>query len=226
MFIRQLEYREKLSATGWRRITFPQYVNLKSEDSALPVRLLNILATLPAFGRNDVQHGFADAISRMTFQASHQQFMWFAKSTMQDDNLLVDEEELYDSSDVMLMRRAFGEFTLFHSADSGETEEMPVNESMLAHRPELEVLQKVQNGLKRVQHHHLTDDNAKAVLAQIMEAQHGTLILLDGSSLSTPLNVSEAAERSDLQIIATGCTGIPDMIITQKGKMISCVTAE
>ncbi len=219
MFIQQLEYREKLTATGWRRITFPQHVNLTSEDDALPLRLLQIIAALPAFGRNDAQHGFADAISRMTFKASHQQFMWFAKSTMQDGALLVDEEELYNSGDVMLMRRAFGELTIGDNPNKA----IPVNESMLAQHSELDVLQKVQNGFERVQYHQPTDNNAQSILAQIINAQHGTLILLDGSQLSNPLDVSAIAQRNDLQLITIGCTGIPNMTITQKGKMISCV---
>ena len=88
------------------------------------------------------------------------------------------------------------------------------------------MLQKLQKGFSRVQYHQLTDDNAQTVLAQIIEAQHGTLFLLDGTALSSPLDVSRAAERTDLQLITIGCTGIPDMTITQKGKMISCVTAE
>ena len=226
MFIRQLEYREKPTATGWRRISFPQCVNLTAEDAALPVRLLTIIRSLPAFGRNEAQHGFADGISRLTFQSAHTQFMWFAKSTMQDGNLLVDEEELYDGGDVMLMRRAFGEMTIFTSAEKGENSAIPVQESMLVQQAGLEVLQKLQNAFVRVQYHQLTDDNAQAVLAQIIEAQHGTLFLLDGSSLSSPLDVSKAAERSDIQLITINCTGIPDMTITQKGKMISCVVAE
>ena len=226
MFIRQLEYREKPTATGWRRITFPQYVNLTSEDAALPVRLMNIIRSLPAFGKNEAQHGFADGISRMTLQAAHQQFMWFAKSTMQDGRLLVDEEELYDGGDVMLMRRAFGEMTIFTSAEEGENSAIPEDESMLAQHPELDVLQKLQNGFNRMQYHKLTDDNAKDTLAQIIDAQHGTLLLLDGSGLSAPLDVTDVAKRTDLQLITIGCTGIPDIIITQKGKMINCVTAE
>lgn len=223
MFLKQLEYREKPTATGWRRITFPQQVNLVSEDTALPTRLLSIIAALPAFGRNDAKHRFADAISRMTFQAAHQQFMWFAKSTMQDGNLLIDEEELYDNGDVMLMRRAFGEMTLFASSDEGTNEAIPVNESMLVQHPELEVLQKLQAAFQRVQYHTLTDDTAQQSLAQLSQAQHGTLLLLDGSQLSTPLDVSALAQRKDIQIIATGCSGIPEMTITKKGKMISCV---
>lgn len=225
MFITQLEYREKPTATNWKRITFPKHVNLASEDAELPVRLLRIIAALPAFGRNEQQHGFADAISRMTFLAGHQQFMWFAKSTVQNGSLLVDEEELYDSGDVMLMRRAFGEMTVFTSADSGENEAIPAGETMLVQHPELEVLQKVQKGFSLVQFHQLTDDNAQTVLAQITDAPHGTLILLDGSRLSSPLDVS-AAKRNDLQIITTGCTGIPNMTITQKSKMISCLITE
>lgn len=224
MFITQLEYREKPTATGWRRMTFPQHGNLTSDDAALPVRLLNIIAALPAFGRNDAQHHFADAISRMTFKAAHQQFMWFAKSTMQDGALLVDEEELYDSSDVMLMRRAFGEWTIGDEPNVN----IPVSESMLAQHPEQEavseVLRKVQHGFSRMQHHVLNDDNAESVLAQVIDAQHGTLFLLDGSQLSAPLDVSAAAQRSDLQLITVNCTGIPNMTITQKGKMISCVS--
>ena len=121
----------------------------------------------------------------------------------------------------MLMRRAFGEMTVFTSADNGENEAIPVSESMLTQHPELEVLQKVQKGFALVQFHQLTDDNAQAVLAQITDAPHGTLVLLDGSQLSSPLDVS-AAKRSDLQIIAAGCTGLDEMAITKKGKMISC----
>lgn len=222
MFITQLEYREKPTATNWKRITFAKHVNLTSDDAALPVRLLHIIAALPAFGRNDAQHGFADAISRMTFQAAHQQFMWFAKSTTQDGALLVDEEELYDSGDVMLMRRAFGEMTIFTTPDTSDSEAIPVHESMLVQHPELDVLKKLQHGFALVQFHQLTDDTAQDILAQVSAAPHGTLILLDGSQLSAPLDVS-AAKRSDLQIIATGCTGLDTMTITRKGKMIACV---
>ena len=63
MFLTQLEYREKPTATNWKRICFPQKVTLVSEDTQLPVHLLHIIAALPAFGRNQAQHGFADAIS-------------------------------------------------------------------------------------------------------------------------------------------------------------------
>ena len=59
MFITQLEYREKPTATNWKRITFPKHVNLASEDAELPVRLLRIIAALPAFGRNEQQHAAA-----------------------------------------------------------------------------------------------------------------------------------------------------------------------
>lgn len=223
MFLTQLEYREKPTATNWKRICFPQKVTLVSEDTQLPVHLLHIIAALPAFGRNQAQHGFADAISRMTFQAAHSEYMWFAKSTTQDGALLIDEEELYDQDSNMLMRRAFGKMTLFASLNDETNETIPVNESMLAQHPELEVLQKLQQAFQRVTYHKLTDDTAQQILSQLPKVQHGTLILLDGSQLSAPLDVSALAQRNDVQIIATGCSGLTEMTITKKGKMISCV---
>lgn len=222
MFITQLEYREKSTATNWKRITFPKHVTLVSEEPELAVRLLHIIAALPAFGRNEISHGFSDAISRMTFQTAHQQFMWFAKSTAKNGSLLIDEEELYDSGNVMLMRRAFDEMTIFTSTDNTENKTIPVEETMLIQSPELEVLQKIQKGFSLVQFYSLTDDTTQFVLTQIANAPHGILILLDGSRLSHPFDVS-TSKRMDLQIIAVGCTGLDERNITKKGKMISCV---
>ena len=218
MFITQLEYREKLTATNWKRITFPLRVNFVSEDCSLPVHLLQIIAALPNFGRNVQNHGFADAISRMTFRAAHNEFMWFAKSTTQDGKLLIDEEELYDQDSNMLMRRAFAELTI----GDAPTEEMPIAQSMLTQHAELEVLQKLQNAFQRVQFYKATAENKDTLLQQIITAQHGTLILLDGSQLDAPLNLSATAEHKDIQLITTNCAGLLDMTITKKGNMISC----
>lgn len=219
MFITQLEYREKPTATNWKRVKFPLQVSLISEDAQLPQRLLAIIASLPAFGSNRPNHGFTDAISRVTFQAAHSEYMWFAKSTLQDNKLLVDEEELYNQDNTMLMRRAFDELTI----GDAPNEKIPIDQSMLAQHSELEVLQKLQKAFQRVQHHQATDANRESILQQMKDAPHGTLILLDGSQLSQPLDLSFFAERKDLQIIATGCIGLPEeMSITKKGKMISC----
>lgn len=218
MFITQMEYREKPTTTNWKRIQFPLRANFVSENADLPVRLLHIIAALPAFGANAQNHGFADAISRVVFQAAHSEYMWFAKSTLQDGNLLVDEEELYDKDDIMLMRRAFGELTV----GDAPAEEIPVAESMLAQHPELDVLQKLQQAFQRVQMYHLTPENQEEALQQILAAPHGTLVLVDGSKLNTPLDLSAILERNDIQVLTTNCTGLPDMTITKKGKMISC----
>lgn len=218
MFITQLEYREKPTATNWKRVKFPLQVSLISEDAQLPQRLLAIIASLPAFGSNRPNHGFTDAISRVTFQAAHSEYMWFAKSTLQDNKLLVDEEELYNQDNTMLMRRAFDELTI----GDAPNEKIPIDQSMLAQHSELEVLQKLQKAFQRVQHHQAADANRESILQQMKDAPHGTLILLDGSQLSKPLDLSFFAERKDLQIIATGCIGLPEeMSITKKGKMIS-----
>jgi hypothetical protein len=143
--------------------------------------------------------------------------MWFAKSTTEDGKLLVDEEELYDQGSNMLMRRAFGELTL----GDAPNETIPVAESMLAQHPELDVLQKLQKAFGQVQYHHLTDNTQATMLQQIADAPHGTLFLLDGSQLSEPLDLSTVT-RTDVQILAAGCTGLPEMTISKKGKMISC----
>ena len=160
----------------------------------------------------------ADAISRMTFQAAHSEYMWFAKSTLQDDKLLVDEEELYNQDNTMLMRRAFGELTI----GEAPTETIPVEQSMLAQHPELEVLQKLQKAFQRVQDYQPTDANQETLLQQMKEVPHGTLILLDGCQLSAPLDLSALTTRKDVQVLATDCTGLPTMTITKNGKMISC----
>lgn len=217
MFITQLEYREKTAAINWRRMQFEKQMNFVSEDGALPVQLLNIIASLVHFGSGKAEHQFINGIARVTFHAAHQQFMWFCKSTLQDDTLLIDEEELYDDGDTLLMRRAFEAFTL---ADT-EAGNIAVDTSMLAQHQELEVLQKLQHGFSRLLYLKPDNTNQDEALAQVRSVQHGTLILLDGSALSAPLDISEAAQRNDIQLLTVNCTGIPNHTLERKGKAIA-----
>ncbi len=217
MFLSQLEYRDKVTSTNWKRMQFDKQMNFISENAALPVELLQIIASLTAFGANLQNHQFANGIARITFQAAHQQFMWFCKSTQSDGDLLIDEEELYDDGDTLLMRRAFEEFTL---ADT-EAGSIAVNQSMLAQHPELDVLQKLQHGFSRVCFLQPNDNTIDHTLTEILAAPHGTMILVDGSALSAPLNLSPAAQRSDIQLLTVNCTGISNYTLVQKGKNIS-----
>lgn len=217
MFLTQLEYREKITATNWRRMQFTKQMNFVSDDAALPVFLLQIVASLAAFGSNQPEHRFTNGIARLTFLASHRQFMWFCKSTLQDGALLIDEEELYDEGETLLMRRAFEEFTL---ADK-EAGTIAVNQSMLAQHQELEILQKLQHGFGRVLYIQATDATANILQEQIMAAPHGTMILLDGSALSAPFDLTNCAARSDIQLLSVNCIGIPDYQLERKGKNIT-----
>ena len=219
MFITQLEYREKTTAINWRRMQFDKHMNFVSEDHALPVQLLDIIASLVQFGAGKQGHQFANGIARVTFHAAHQQFMWFCKSTQQEDALLIDEEELYDDGDTLLMRRAFEEFTL---ADT-EAGKINVSQSMLVQHQELEVLQKLQHGFGRVLYLKPNDSTVEPALVQMRNVAHGTLILLDGSLLSAPLDVTELAQRSDVQLLTVNATGIADYILERKGKNIALV---
>ena len=160
MFITQLEYREKSTATNWRRITFP----------LLPVQLLQIIFALTCFGRGEAQSKFANAISRMTFQAAHNEYLWFAKSTTENQSFLVDEEELYDKNGAMLMRRAFDTLTV----GDAPAETLPVQSSMLTQTHKLGVLVTVQQSFQRVQFLQLTEHNRPQVMQFRTEAQHGT----------------------------------------------------
>ncbi len=217
MFITQLEYREKSTATNWRRITFPLRANFTCDDAQLPVQLLQIIFALTCFGRGEAQSKFANAIGRMTFQAAHNEYLWFAKSTTENQSFLVDEEELYDKNGAMLMRRAFDTLTI----GDAPAETLPVQSSMLTQTHKLGVLVTLQQSFQRVQFLQLTEQNRQQVMQFPTDAQHGTLFLLDGSSLSTPLDLL-AISRNDIQILATGCSGLPPMQIIKKGKMISC----
>ena len=217
MFITQLEYREKSTATNWRRITFPWRANFTCDDAQLPVQLLQIIFALTCFGRGEAQSKFANAIGRMTFQAAHNEYLWFAKSTTENQSFLVDEEELYDKNGAMLMRRAFDTLTI----GDAPAETLPVQSSMLTQTHKLGVLVTLQQSFQRVQFLQLTEQNRQQVMQFLTDAQHGTLFLLDGSSLSTPLDLL-AISRNDIQILATGCSGLPPMQIIKKGKMISC----
>ncbi len=217
MFITQLEYREKSTATNWRRITFPLRANFTCDDAQLPVQLLQIIFALTCFGRGEAQSKFANAIGRMTFQAAHNEYLWFAKSTTENQSFLVDEEELYDKNGAMLMRRAFDTLTI----GDAPAETLPVQSSMLTQTHKLGVLVTLQQSFQRVQFLQLTEQNRQQVMQFLTDAQHGTLFLLDGSSLSTPLDLL-AISRNDIQILATGCSGLPPMQIIKKGKMISC----
>ena len=217
MFLLRLEYRDKPTATNWRRMQFDKQMNFISENAALPAELLRIIASLTAFGANAQNHHFANGIARMTFQAAHQQFMWFCKSTQSDNNLLIDEEELYDDGNTLLMRRAFEEFTL---ADT-EAGSITIDQSMLAQHPELDVLQKLQHGFSRVRVLQPNNNTIDATLDEIRVAPHGTMILVDGSALLTPLDLSTVTQRSDIQLLTVNCTGIPDYKLEQKGKNIA-----
>ena len=217
MFITQLEYRERSTATNWRRITFPLRANFTCDDAQLPVQLLQIIFALTCFGRGEAQSKFANAIGRMTFQAAHNEYLWFAKSTTENQSVLVDEEELYDKNGAMLMRRAFDTLTI----GDAPAETLPVQSSMLTQTHKLGVLVTLQQSFQRVQFLQLTEQNRQQVMQFLTDAQHGTLFLLDGSSLSTPLDLL-AISRNDIQILATGCSGLPPMQIIKKGKMISC----
>ena len=203
MFITQLEYREKTTATNWRRMQFDKQMNFVSEDQALPVQLLDMIASLVKFGL-----GKPD-----------QQFMWFCKSTLQEGALLIDEEELYDEGDTLLMRRAFEEFTL---ADT-EAGQIAVSTSMLAQHSELAVLQKLQHGFGRVLYLKPDDSAVESALEQMRSVAHGTLILVDGSLLSAPLDVAGLAQRSDIQLLTVNCTGIAEYTLERKGKNIALV---
>lgn len=218
MFITQMEYREKSTATNWKRMQFPQHANLAAEDPALATRLLDHIAALVVFGRNENTHQFINAISRITLKAAHLEFMWFAKSTVQDGQFLVDEEELYAQDNTMLMRRAFAALT---TADDQE-KEIPVTESMLAQNIGSTVLDKLQNSLQRVQYYKPTDGTAVHIQQQILTADHGTLVLIDGSNLSAPLDLSPVTARRDIQVLGSHCTGLTELHLSQKGNMISC----
>ena len=222
MFLTQLEYRDKTTATNWRRMQFAKQMNFVSEEPELPHTLLNIIASLTAFGAHQDGPQFANGIARVTLQAAHQQFMWFCKSTLQDGSLLIDEEELYDDGETLLMRRAFEEFTLADTAAG----RIAVDQSMLAQHPELEVLQKLQLGFQRVLFLQPTDDTVTDALEQLHTAAHGTLVLVDAHRLSTPLNLSAYTKRSDIQLLTVNCTGIPDYTLERKGKNISLMQRE
>lgn len=222
MFITQLEYREKATATNWRRMQFEKQMNFTSEDTTLPVQLLELIASLAQFGAGKQGHQFTNGIARVTFHAMHQQFMWFCKSTLQENVLLIDEEELYDQGDTLLMRRAFEEFTL---ADT-EAGKIDVSQSMLVQHQELEVLQKLQHGFSRVLYLKPDDSAREHVLEQMRTVTHGTLLLVDGSALSTPLDVAELAERNDIQLLTVNATGIANYTLERKGKNIALVQNE
>lgn len=218
MFITQLEYREKASNTNWRRISFPLRANFTSADATLPVRLLNIIAELPAFGANAPEHGMVDIISRVVLKAGHCEFMWFAKTFTENGAFQVEEEELYDQDNHMLMRRGMDELAI----GDAPVEKMPMTHSMLALHPEIDALQKLQKGFQLVQHYTLTEENKAYTLQQILSAPHGTLILVDGSQLTEPFDLSSVLTRNDLQVLAANCSGLPEMTITKTGKMINC----
>ena len=70
MFITQLEYREKTTATNWRRMQFDKHMNFVSKDQTLPVQLLNLIASLTQFGAGKQAHQFANGIAA-AIEGSH-----------------------------------------------------------------------------------------------------------------------------------------------------------
>lgn len=217
MFLTQLEYRDKPTATNWRRMQLQKQMHFTSEDPALAKELLQIIASLIAFGTSGRNQSFHNGIARMTLMAAHKPFLWFCKNTFRDGTLLVDEEELYDEGDTLLMRRAFEEFT-FADAPAGT---IAIDQSMLAQHPELEVLQQLQRGFQRTDYIRLDEQTLPDIEERLQNAPHGTLLLLDAGALSAPLDLSAVTLREDLQLLCTNCIGIPSFVLERKGNTIS-----
>jgi hypothetical protein len=94
---------------------------------------------------------------------------------------------------------------------------------MLAQHPELAVLQKLQHGFACVLYLKPDDSVVESALEQMRSVAHGTLILLDGSLLSAPLDVAGLAQRSDIQLLTVNCIGIAEYTLERKGKNIALV---
>lgn len=231
MHINWLDYKNKKTGLTIKKITFQKVNLLTSEDPTASLALLDTLTQLRNFALGIDEGRFCDAITRINFQANHQEYLWFAKNTTSQGTIynqgnlshgtivLVDEEELYDQDNTMLMRRGFQEVTL-----SGYPTQLPnINQekSMLYLLNTTPVLEKVVKGFGHLYSYHPQDQEKLNTLELIKTHPHGAAVIIGGENLSEPWDITPLLQlRPDIQIFATNCIGAPTTSLTLKGKAI------
>lgn len=219
MYFNWIETRNKITGITWKKAEFDRYNLLSSDDSALPQALLQLIHGMQHFALNQQPEQYANTISRTSFRAAHEEFLWFAKSTANDQGFAIDEEELYDQQNNMLMRRGFGEMTI----GDGPIQPLDQTQSMLYVQRELTAPAKILQAFSHIHYLQPTDATLGDALSQILQSAHGQVFLLDGSKLSVPVDLTAVlAQKPASQLFATNCSNPPTIVINAKGKMLTC----
>lgn len=213
MKIAKMELRNKKSGFTIKPCEFAQINILKAEDQNDALAVFESILTLKKFALGLEENANLDNISRLYFFANHHEYLWFAKTTADENGqMLVDEEEIYNADNEIIATRGFAQAAI----RGAELPEINVCRSLIDifGIPEIEDIRK---GLTNI---YALSIASSADLAKLNDLPHGALALVDGSGLNE--NVDLSGVRSDVQILAVGSfTGGVEKTLTRKGQNIA-----
>lgn len=213
MKITKLELRNKKSGFTIKPCEFERVNILKAEDINDATAIFDSILMLRDFALGMKQDNNLDNISRLYFYANHHEYLWFAKTTEQDGQMLVDEEEIYNADNEIIATRGFATATI----KDVEMPKINVKRSLIDIFGFEEVVD-IQKGMANI--YEIKIISAAQLKAEIDKLPHGALVLLDGRELKESVDLSEL--RSDVQILAVGnfCGGA-EKNITRKKQCLS-----
>lgn len=221
MRINWIELRNKKTGMTLKKAQFDAINCLSGEEvEAIPF-IFDAILGAAQFAQGEIGHGFSDVICRINFHANHHEYLWYAKNTTDETGrIIVDEEELYDADNQMLLRRSFQECSY------QGFEQLPainLEKSMLYLFNASDTPAQITAAFSHVFYYRPHQETNDEILTQLKSLPHGMAVLLDGTYLAEPLDLSPlATARKDLQIIATHCLaeGSSPRLVDCKGKMI------
>lgn len=213
MKITKLELRNKKSGFTIKPCEFDRVNIFRAEDINDAVAVFESIIMLRDFALGLKQDNNLDNISRVYFYANHHEYLWFAKTTEQDGQMLVDEEEIYNADNEIIATRGFAKATI----RDVEMPEINVKRSLVDIFGFAEVAD-IQKGMANI--YELKADSLAQIAAEIDKLPHGALVLLDGRALTECVDLN--ALRTDVQILAMGdFTGGVEKTITRKKQCLS-----
>ena len=103
MKIAKMELRNKKSGFTIKPCEFAQINILKTEDKNDALAVFGSILTLKKFALGLEENANLDNISRLYFFANHHEYLWFAKTTADENGqMLVDEEEIYNADNEII----------------------------------------------------------------------------------------------------------------------------
>lgn len=223
MQINWIELRNKKTGMTLKKTVFPKTACLSGDSTEAIAFIFAAIKGAASFAQGQTDDNFLNVICRINFSANHKEYLWYAKNTADDQNTtIVDEEELYDQNNQMLMRRSFKEMTY---EGYSELPNINLEKSMLYLFNTNDIPAEVIAAFSHIYYYAPTTETTNALLSELEQLPHGMAVLIDGTALTTPLDLTAIAmARKDLQLITSNChiEHTAPLVVTLKGKMIGC----